>query len=186
MPMEESKFWRKGNQQASYYADDLRRAKEEQERDASYPKAIKPEEMPWEDSPHGRIKHVAHEGMNPRIKDVDMYIQELLPGGCSGKHRHMAEELMLILEGRGYSLHWDVDFDLKEGYEWKIAQEPKRFDWEEGDLVWIPVNTVHQDFNSDPEKPARFISASNRIYKHLGWGDIEQIEPAPSPSKKGL
>ncbi|MGH7831149.1 MAG: cupin domain-containing protein [Candidatus Binatia bacterium] len=185
MPFEESKFWRRGDRRASYYAEDLKRAKEEKERDQKYPKAIKPEEMPWEDSPQGRLKHMAREGINPWIKDVDMCMQELPPGGASGKHRHMAEELMYIVEGRGYSLHWDVDFDLSAAYEWKVATEPKRFDWEEGDLVWIPVNTVHQHFNSDPDKPARFISASNRIYKYLGWGDIEQLEEAP-PAKKGL
>lgn len=187
MPFEESKSWRKGKGQASYYADDLRRTKEEKERDAGYPKAVKPEEMPWEDSPQGRLKHLMREGINPRVKDVDMYMQELPPGGSSGKHRHMAEELMFIVEGRGYSLHWDTDFDLKESYEWRIAENPKRFDWEEGDLVYIPVNTVHQHFNSDPEKPARFISASSRIYQQMGWGEVEQLEEAPPFSeKKGL
>lgn len=186
MPFEESKSWKVGNGQATFYADDLRLVKEEQERDAKQPKAVKPEQMLWEDSPHGRIKHLAHEGMNTRVKDIDMYIQELPSGGCSGKHRHMAEELMFILEGRGYSLHWDVQFDLKDSFEWTTPKEPKRFDWEEGDLVWIPVNTVHQHFNSDPEKPARFISASNRIYKYLGWGDIEQLEPAPRAPHEGL
>ena len=72
MPFEEKKSWRKGNRQASYYADDLRRTKEEKARDESYPKAVKPEEMPWEDSPQGRLKHLIREGINPRVKDVDM------------------------------------------------------------------------------------------------------------------
>ena len=98
MPLEESKHWRKGNRQASYYADDLKRAKEEKERDAAYPKAVKPEEMPWEDSPHGRLKHLAREGINSRIKDIDM-TRKLPPGGSSGKHRHTAEELMFISKG---------------------------------------------------------------------------------------
>jgi quercetin dioxygenase-like cupin family protein len=178
MPYEESKYWSGGKRKASFYADDLRLVKEEQERDAAYSKKVTPEDACWEDTPHGRLKHLAHEGINPRIKDIDMYIQEIPAGSRSGKHRHMAEELMFILEGRGYSLHWDVQFDLKAEYEWKIPEEPKRFEWEEGDMVYVPVNTVHQHFNSDPEKPARFISASNRMYKYLGFGDIEQIEPA--------
>lgn len=184
MPFEESRFWKAGKRQASFYADDLRWAKEERDRDAKQPKAVKPEEMPWEEGPHGRLKHLAHEGMNPRVKDVDMYIQELPPGGRSGKHRHMAEELMYILEGRGYSLHWDVEFDLTESYQWRIPEEAKQFEWEEGDLVFIPVNTVHQHFNSDSDKPARFISASCRIYKYLGWGDVEQLDEAPPGSSK--
>jgi quercetin dioxygenase-like cupin family protein len=185
MPMEESKKWRKGERKATFYADDLKRTKEEKAELDKYPKAVKPEEMPWEDSPHGRLKHMAREDINARIKDIDMYQQELPPGGRSGKHRHTAEELMFILEGRGYSLHWDVDFDLDdEGYKWHPAAEPKRFDWEEGDLVFIPINTVHQHFNSDPDKPARFISASSRIYKTLGMGDIEELEEAPPFDKK--
>ena len=182
MPYEESKYWSGGKKKASFYADDLRLVKEEEAADAKYPKKVSPEEAPWEDTPHGRLKHLAHEGINPRIKDIDMYIQEIPAGGRSGKHRHMAEELMFILEGQGYSLHWDVQFDLKAEYEWQIPKESKRFDWEEGDMVYVPVNTVHQHFNSDAEKPARFISASNRIYKYLGFGDIEQIEAA-SPSQ---
>lgn len=184
MPYEESKVWTKGSRKASYYADDLKRTQEERERDATYSKVIKVEEMPWEESPHGRLKHVAREGMNPRNKDVDMYIQELSPGGRSGKHRHMAEELMFILEGRGYSLHWDVEFDLTDRYVWRVPEESQRFEWEQGDMVYVPVNTVHQHFNSDPEKPARFLSASNRMYKYLGWGDLEQIEDAPPASGK--
>jgi len=184
MPLEESRKWRKGDKKATYYADDLKRTKEEKLELDKYPKAVKPDEMPWEDSPHGRLKHMAREDINPRIKDVDMYQQELPPGGRSGKHRHTAEELMFILEGRGYSLHWDVDFDLDVAYKWRTAEEPKRFEWEEGDLVFIPINTVHQHFNSDPEKPARFISASNRIYKTLGLGDVEEIEEAPPFDKK--
>jgi len=84
MPLEESKHWRKGNRQASYYADDLKRAKEEKERDAAYPKAVKPEEMPWENSPHGRVKHLAREGINPRIKDIDVFkvIASIALTGC--------------------------------------------------------------------------------------------------------
>ena len=185
MPMEESRKWRKGSKTATYYADDLKRTKVEKQELDKYPKAVKPEEMPWEDSPHGKLKHMAREGINARIKDIDMYQQELPPGGRSGKHRHTAEELMFILEGRGYSLHWDVDFDLDdEGYKGHTPTELKRFDWEEGDLVFIPINTVHQHFNSDPDKPARFVSASNRIYKTVGLGDVEELEEAPPFDKK--
>ncbi len=41
MPYEEAKKWRKGNRQASYYADDLKRTKEEKKREDAYPKAVK-------------------------------------------------------------------------------------------------------------------------------------------------
>ncbi len=182
MPLEESKSRKTGKQKASFYANDLRLAKEELDRNARYSHVVKVEEMPWEESPQGLLKHLAHEGLNPLIKDTDMYIQEIPAGGFSGKHRHMAEELMYILEGKGYSLHWDVEFDLNDHYKWIVPEEGKRFEWEEGDLVFIPVNTVHQHFNSDSGRLARFISASCRVYNSLGWNDLEQLGEA-SPIK---
>ena len=151
--------------------------------------------MEWEDSPHGRIKHLARPEMNSHVKDVDAYMQELPAGGRSGKHRHMAEEFMFVLEGSGYSLHWDVEAVIDAtGYTWKVDEEPKRFDWEAGDWVYIPVNTVHQDCNASSEHAARFICAQSRVYKMLGFGDLEQVEavesdpphePHESSKKKG-
>lgn len=45
----------------------------------------------------------------------------------------------------------------------------------------VMYNTIDQHFNSDPEKPARIISAVNRVYNYLGYGynDLEQYEDAP-------
>jgi hypothetical protein len=43
----------------------------------------------------------------------------------------------------------------------------------------VPPNTIHQHFNADPERPARLISAINRIYKQCGLNDLEQLEDAP-------
>lgn len=166
----------KGRSGPAYYAEDLKAAKEEKIRDAAAPKIIKAADMIWEDSPHGRIKHIARTEMNVHDKDVDAYIQEIAPGGKSGKHRHMAEEFMFILEGQGYSLHWDVDAVISDKMYWKTADEPKRFDWEVGDWVYVPVNTVHQHFNSDDSSTARFISATSRLFKWLGLNDLEQIE----------
>jgi hypothetical protein len=43
----------------------------------------------------------------------------------------------------------------------------------------VPPNTISQHFNSDPSRPARLVSATNRIYKYCGLNDLEQIENAP-------
>jgi hypothetical protein len=55
----------------------------------------------------------------------------------------------------------------------------KRYEWEAGDVIYIPPNTASQHFNSDPDKPARLISAVNRIFKAAGLNDLEQLEDAP-------
>jgi hypothetical protein len=55
----------------------------------------------------------------------------------------------------------------------------KRYEWEAGDVIYIPPNTIHQHFNADPKRPVRLISATNRIYKYCGLNDLEQLENAP-------
>ena len=112
MPYEEADRALLGNEECNYYAEDLK--KSEQFR-AEYMKrkwVIKAEEMPWENSPQGRIKHMASDRMNTRECCVDEYQQLLPPGGRSGKHRHMAEEILYILEGRGYDQYEQTCLDL--------------------------------------------------------------------------
>ena len=46
-------------------------------------------------------------------------------------------------------------------------------------MIYIPPNTIHQHFNGDPERPARLISATNRVYSMCGLNDLEQLENAP-------
>ena len=48
-----------------------------------------------------------------------------------------------------------------------------------GHVIYVPPNTATQHFNSDPDKPARLISAVNRIFKAAGLNDLEQLEDAP-------
>jgi hypothetical protein len=60
----------------------------------------------------------------------------------------------------------------------------KRFEWEAGDVVYIPPNTIHQHFNADPDRPVRIISIINRIYRLSGLNDLEQIEDAPEYDPK--
>ena len=178
--LKEKNTWRNGDIQANYYKDELKAAQEATEINPQLKKTIKPSEMPWEDTPHGRIKHIVNEKMGTRMNCIDAYIQELLPGGRSGKHRHMAEEYLFILEGEGYDYHWDVDPEIKDEYNWKISETADKWEWEETDCVYIPPYTVHQHFNKSKEKPARFISARNRVYHHIGFKDLEQLENAPT------
>ncbi len=43
----------------------------------------------------------------------------------------------------------------------------------------MPPNTISQHFNADGQRPARLISAVNRIYKACGLNDLVQLEDAP-------
>jgi quercetin dioxygenase-like cupin family protein len=185
MPYEESKSAIAGEAKSNFYKDSLKRSAEFRKEYKKRKGVVKSETMPWEDSPQGRIKHVVNEQMDTRECALDIYQQFLDPGARSGKHRHIAEEVFFVLEGKGYDLHWDVKFDCADEYIWDWEKEPKRFEWEEGDFVYIPPYTMHQHYNSDGSKPARFITATNRLLKPLGYDWIEQVESAPGyPAKR--
>ncbi|WP_102348637.1 cupin domain-containing protein [Bacillus sp. Marseille-P3661] len=179
----ESKVWRQGNESGTYYQDLLEDATTKPARDAQRKKIIKSEEMPWEMARQGLLKHLLNEQMNTRMETVDAYMQIIPPGSRSGKHRHLAEECLYVLEGKGYDLHQDCDVEITDKYKWVPQDNVQKFEWEAGDLVYIPPNTIHQHFNADPDKPVRLISAINRIYKNCGLNDLEQIEDAPEYDK---
>ncbi|SNT40927.1 Cupin domain-containing protein, partial [Noviherbaspirillum humi] len=179
MAWSESKAWLKGKLNQELYEGLLQDAAEAPARNAKRKKVVTPEEMPWEMSRQGILKHLLNEKMNTRMESVDAYMQIIPPGSRSGKHRHLAEECVYVLEGRGYDLHQDCDVEITDTYHWKAQDEVKRFEWEAGDVIYIPPNTIHQHFNADPERPVRLISAINRIYEKFGLNDLEQIEDAP-------
>jgi quercetin dioxygenase-like cupin family protein len=179
MAWDESKAWRRGRNNQKLYQGKLEDAQSAPVRNSKRKKIIHPEDMPWELSPQGLLKHLLNEGMNTRMETVDAYMLIIAPGSRSGKHRQLAEECLYVLEGRGYDLHQDCDVEITDTYHWKPQDEVKRYDWEAGDVIYIPPNTIQQHFNADPERPVRLISVINRIYKACGLNDLEQIENAP-------
>jgi len=184
MPYEEKGFFKEGNLETDFYHRMLDRSKKFKEEYNKKRHVVTPEEMPWEDSPQGKIKHLVNEEMDTVECCLDMYMQEIPAGSRSGKHRHMAEEVFFVLEGKGYDLHWDAFFTLDVKYDWGWEKEPKRFEWEEGDFVYLPPYTMHQHFNVDPLRPARFVTATSRLVKALGFDYWEQVENAPEYKKK--
>ena len=179
MAWDETNAWIEGEQNNPFYQNMLDDAATAPDRNAKRKKVVTPEDMPWEMSRQGLLKHLINEQMNTRMETVDAYMQIIPPGSHSGKHRHLAEECLYVLEGRGYDMHQDCDIEITDEYFWKPQDEVKRFEWEAGDIIYIPPNTIHQHFNSDPDRPARLISSTNRIFKQCGLNDLEQIEDAP-------
>jgi quercetin dioxygenase-like cupin family protein len=174
----------KGKASGKLYQNLLDDATNAPTRNAKRKKLITPEDMVWEMSRQGLLKHLINEGMNTRMETVDAYMQIIPPGSRSGKHRHLAEECLYVLEGRGYDLHQDCDVDITDVYTWKPQAEVKRYEWEAGDVIYIPPCTIHQHFNADPDRPVRLISAINRAYKNSGLNDLTQIEDAPEYDPK--
>jgi quercetin dioxygenase-like cupin family protein len=179
MAWSESKAWMVGTENQDLYQGLLDEATAAPVNNAKRKKVVHPGEMPWEMSRQGLLKHLLNEQMNTRMESVDAYMQLIPPGSHSGKHRHLAEECLYVVEGRGYDLHQDCDVEITDTYHWKAQDEVKRYEWEAGDVIYIPPNTIHQHFNADPDRPVRLISAINRIYQKFGLNDLEQVEDAP-------
>ena len=84
---------------------------------------------------------------------------------ASGKHRHQGGIIIYVLEGKGYSI-----------------VNGERKDWEEGDLVLLPMKpggVEHQHFNSDPAKPAIWAAFINIPIQEYLASDLKQEEVSP-------
>ncbi len=139
--------------------------------------------MPWEHSADGLIKHLVHQKLNTREMCVEAYMQFLKAGEKSGVHRHMWEEIIFVVEGSGYDLHWDLKWDCLEAFQWEWAAEPKAYSWKRGDYIYIPPFTNHQHVAGDHEE-CRLIVMSNRITKEMGFDWFDQVENAPGYDAK--
>jgi hypothetical protein len=119
-PWDEYGKYLQGNLSGSYYDEMLEEAATADERNADRPKVIKSSQMPWENSPHGLLKHIVNEGMNTRAETVDAYMQVIPPGSRSGKHRQLAEQAFYVIEGSGYDIHVDCDLAIvDDNYTWQ-------------------------------------------------------------------
>jgi len=53
--------------------------------------------------------------------------------------------------------------EITDTYHWKPQDEVKRWEWEAGDVIYIPPNTIHQHFNAASDKPVALDLGDTRI-----------------------
>ncbi|HZP77755.1 MAG TPA: cupin [Pseudolabrys sp.] len=166
-----------GDKTCSFRAEDVAASQEFRRAYDTRLNVVSAEDMPFERSADGLIKHLVHNRLNTKECCVEAYMQFLKPGERSGKHRHMWEEVIFVVEGAGYDLHWDMKFDCVDAFAWDWNPEPKRFEWKRGDFIYVPPFTIHQHVGGDVD--ARLIVISNRIVKTMGYDWFDQLERAP-------
>jgi gentisate 1,2-dioxygenase len=127
------------------------------------------DELEWEQNRHGKMKWYMHPDMTENcLNTLIFYVQELPPGGRSGKQKSQGGQAGVVWEGRGYTLVDGV-----------------RHDWEKHDVLNFPVRTegiIVQHVNLDPERPARLALVEPNTYEALGVDrgcGFEQLEDAP-------
>lgn len=91
------------------------------------------------------------------------HLSELPPLGKSTNHRHTTEAVLYIVKGTGYSTI---------GYDDDPLQ---RIDWEEGDLLGIPLWAWHQHHNTSETETVRYLAVQDTfMVKALGLHQIER------------
>ena len=173
---------RLGSGEVNFYKDALEASQRFREEYQSRLKEVKAKDMPFENSPDGLIKHVMNERLNTAECCVDAYMQFIKPGQKSGKHRHLSEEVCVVLEGSGYDLHWDVTFECMDKFYWDWEKEPKRFEWKPGDFVYIPPYVIHQHI-ANPGTEVRLLCITSRIVKAMGFDWFDQLETAEEANR---
>lgn len=79
----------------------------------------------------------------------DSYICEIPPGKSLKPQRHMFEELIFVVSGRGATTVWGD------------GTQKQTFEWQEGSLFSPPLNTWYQHFNGQGNQPVRFLAMTN-------------------------
>jgi uncharacterized RmlC-like cupin family protein len=83
---------------------------------------------------------------------LGIFLIDLPPGGKSKPQRHLAEEVIYVLEGHG-----STTIKTRDGQDAKTHS----FEWGRGSLFALPLNAEYQHFNGSGRDRARLSSTNN-------------------------
>ncbi len=92
---------------------------------------------------HGVLINLSNQSLD------DAYVIDIAPGGSLKPEKHLYEELMFVISGRGSTSVWHD------------GGEQVHFEWQAGSLFGVPVNAWHQHFNGHGTAPARLLGVTS-------------------------
>jgi len=154
---------------ANYWDELLKLRDQQREERKNGLQMIREADLPLETNRQGLMRWYMHPSIRDTVLSTMMFFeQEIPPGSRSGRLKFQGGQVMMILEGSGYTLIDGV-----------------KHAWSAGDVVNLPIladGIVVQHFNPDPNVTAKFIAAE------MNWFDctsvdrgsgFEQLEDAP-------
>jgi quercetin dioxygenase-like cupin family protein len=132
----------------------------ERERREDSPRVFPGESRPFEHTRQGELRYYIDNWAGLHGQDLDVAEYRIDAAERTGRHRHIAEELLYVVAGTGHDVH--------DG-----SEHP----WKAGDLICIPPMTEHQHVNTGSE-PARLISVWSHHPANEFLGGIEHVEDA--------
>lgn len=129
---------------------------------------VKGKERPHVLNEQGYIKRLSTATMeNTASNNMMVFIHRIIHH--SGKHKHQGGYSLFVLEGKGYT-----------------TVDGVRHDWEEGDLVLLPIKqggVEHQHFNEDPRGASRWMALVSRPLVEILSRRVEQKDVHPDWKK---
>jgi gentisate 1,2-dioxygenase len=135
---------------------------------------VKEGELPLEVNRQGLMRWYLHPDIHDTVLSTLVFFQqEIPPGSRSGRLQFQGGQVIMILEGRGYT-----------------TVDGVRHAWEAGDVLNLPLRPdgiIVQHFNTDLEKPAKFVASEPNLFECVSvdrGSGFEQIEDAPEYREK--
>ncbi|XP_010522684.1 PREDICTED: auxin-binding protein 1 [Tarenaya hassleriana] len=89
------------------------------------------------------------------MKEVEIWLQTLSPGGHTPIHRHSCEEVFVVLKGKGTVY-------LAENSQGKYPGKPQEFPIFANSTFHIPINDAHQAWNTDEHEDLQILVIISR------------------------